>query len=261
MQHVDVKVHDGVATLLMDRKPVRNALSPGLITDLQQAFSDVHQEKRVRSVVLAGAGDHFCSGVDLSTLQEINQAGDFEAFGQWHAYWHQLTETIEQMLRFPKPIVAAVDGGAVGAGFALALAADMIVCSQSAFFTAAAQSRGLVGGATVALLHFRLGGAITSRLIHTGEIVDAEQAARIHLTSAVVPSEQVWGAACDLGRRSAGGPAESSAATKRLLNETIGESLFSQLAAAAAASATACTTEAATEGVSAFLDKRDAAWP
>lgn len=261
MQHVDVKVHDGVGTILMDRQHVHNAVSLAMMDDLQQALSDLHQEKRVRSVVLAGSGGHFCSGVDLSLLDEISRGDPANTFSLWHEYWSRLTETLEHILRFPKPVIAAVDGAAVGAGFSLALAADIIVASEESYFTAAAPARGLVGGATAALLNFRIGGSLATRLCLTSEQVSAAEAQRIGLCARVVDSDQVWVVACEVARSTHAGPAEAVTATKRLLNETIGETLLSQLAAAGAASATACTTEAATEGVRAFLEKRDPHWP
>lgn len=261
MQYVDVKVHGNVGTILMDRPAACNSLSPGLIEDLKTAFSDLHQEKRVRSVVLSGAGDHFCSGTDLAIFSEIADMPEGESLAQWYTAWQHLTELFEQMLRFPKPIVAAVDGAAVGAGFGLALASDIIVPSGRANFSAAAVRRGLVGGATAALLQFRAGGAVAARMLLTGHSIDAAEAHRIGLSEQAVAPEQIWVAAKDIAGQCAHGPAEAIQATKRLLNESIGETLMTQLSAGAAVAATVCTTEAATEGITAFLEKREPKWP
>ena len=122
MQHVDVKVHESIATITLNRPKSRNALSPAVILDLRTAISDVHQEKRVHAVVLTGSGEHFCSGMDFSVLAEIADLPSAEALPEWFATWQQLTELLQDILRLPKPVVAAVDGAALGAGFGLALA-------------------------------------------------------------------------------------------------------------------------------------------
>jgi enoyl-CoA hydratase/carnithine racemase len=245
----------------MDRPAVRNALNPQLIEDLSTAFSDVHQEKRVGAVVLTGAGDHFCSGIDLRVFSEITEMPEHTALPEWFSAWRHLTELIEQMLRFPKPIIAAVDGAALGAGFGLALASDLLVASSRASLGAVAIQRGLVGGATAALLSFRIGGASAARLVLTGQTIDATEAHRIGLCTEPVDPEQIWVAASQLAAQCSEAPREAVQATKRLLNEGIGEALLSQLSAGAADSATACTTESATEGIRSFLERRDPQWP
>ncbi|MEM9368679.1 MAG: enoyl-CoA hydratase/isomerase family protein [Planctomycetota bacterium] len=261
MQHVDVRVHDGVATVLMERESKHAALDPSLLQDLRQAISDVHQEKRVRAMVLASRGETFCSGVDLGVLHRINELPEAERPGQWFEYWRQVAETCEDLLRLPKPAVAAVDGACLGAGLSLILACDLVIASNRSRFSANASRWGLVGGTTAALLAFRFGGAVASRLALTGASIDAEQARELGwLGSSPVPPDQVWVQACECANRAASGSPEAVAATKRLVNETVGEQLMSHLAGAAAASATLCSTESAQEGVRAFVEKRDPKW-
>jgi enoyl-CoA hydratase/carnithine racemase len=260
VQYVDVKIHSNVATILMDRPQVRNALNPQLLEDLATAFSDVHQENRVRAVVLAAAGEHFCAGLDLQVLGQIADLPAVDAFPQWLTIWRSLSELLEQMLRFPKPIVAAVDGAAMGAGLGLALAADLIVASTRAEFSAPAVRRGLVGGATAALLSFRCGGATAARMLLTGNSIDAAEGYRIGLCTAPVKSDQIWVAASELARQCTSAPREAIQATKRILNEGIGETLLTQLATGAADSATACTTESAADGIRSFLEDREPNW-
>jgi enoyl-CoA hydratase/carnithine racemase len=206
MQYVEVKVHNNVATILMNRANSRNALNPQLLEDLSTAFSDIHQEKRARAVVLASSGEHFCSGIDLQILAEIASMPEADALTEWFSIWRHLTELFELMLRFPKPIIAAVDGSAVGAGLGLALAADMIVASTRASFSAAAVRRGLVGGATAALLSFRLGGAIAARMLLTGQTISSTEAHRLGMCDPPVSSDQIWVAASDIAGQCALGP-------------------------------------------------------
>lgn len=261
MQYVDVKIHDQVATLLINRAAVANALSPQVIDDLRQAISDVHQEKRVRAVVLTGAGDHFCSGLDLQVLKESGELPAEQSLEQWHGLWSQITDLYEDLLRFPKPIVAAVDGMASGAGFGLALAADIIVATNRAAFCAVAVRRGLVGGSTTALLAFRAGAAIAARMSLMGVPITSDEAHRLGLCLAPVIPQQIWVYASEVAKECSEGPREAIQATKRVLNESIGESLLMQLSATAADSAAACTTESAAEGIRAYLQRRTPLWP
>ncbi|TWU63213.1 enoyl-CoA hydratase/isomerase family protein [Crateriforma conspicua] len=260
MQHVDVKVHEEIATIVLDRPQVRNALSPGLLEDLNQAFSDVHQEKRVRAVVLTGAGSDFCSGLDLGVLKEINELPESESLAQSHQYWRQWAESIEVVLRFPKPVVAAVDGLAAGAGLSLALASDLMVLSHGATLSAPAIRHGLVGGITASLLAFRHGGALASQMALSGDAMNAEAAVARGIACHAVDSEQIWVAACDWARRCTQGPAAAIQATKRVINESIGEALISQISAAAAAGAAGCSHETAAQGIQAFVEKTDPQW-
>ena len=260
MQHIDVKVHQNIATILLDRDGRCQALSPAMIDDLKLAFSDVHQEKRVEAVVLTASGPHFCSGLDMHLMKDITDLPAPDSANQWISVWTQFTELIEQMLLFPKPVIAAVDGAALGGGFALALASDMIVASEKASFGAVSIRRGIVGGATTSLLSFRVGGAIAARLSLSGEAIDAKEAFRLGLCCQVVPADQIWVAACQWAGRCTGLPREAVQATKRMLNESIGEGMLTQMSAAAATSAASCTTESAAEGIRAFCEKRTPDW-
>lgn len=261
MNLVDVKVHAPTATILMDRSVSGNALDERLIADLTQALDDLHQEKRVRAIVLTGAGEDFCLGMDLHELHEHTTVDELEAMPLWIQQWQRLAELIEKLLRFPKPIIAAVDGKAHGAGFSLALASDMIVASESAQFGASAIRRGMVAGVLAPLLAFRAGSSVASRLLLTGDSLTSLEATNFGMVAKRVPSHQIWVAANELAGRCATWPASPLAVSKRLLNETIGESLLTFISVGAATGATACTTETAAEGLKAFVEERDAKWP
>src|SRR5262245_9703449 len=93
-------------TIVLNRPDKRNALSRQMLTDLAQALDDFHQERKVRAVILTGAGPAFCAGMDLSEMQETSQRPD--AHLQWHSDAVQYRELLDLMLHFPKPIIAAV---------------------------------------------------------------------------------------------------------------------------------------------------------
>ena len=261
MQHVDVKVTGAVGTILMRRPEVRGALNPVMIADLMTAWGDLHRERRVRAVILAGGGPHFCSGLDLAVMKQIDALPTEQASSQWFRLWQSLTELLETMLRFPKPIIAAVDGVADGAGLALCLACDLVVAGDEARFAASAARRGLVGATTAVLLKHRLGHASAAELTMSPTEWDATEAAARGLVSRVVSSDQVWVAAQTLGETVGAGDAAAIAGTKRVLNETVGEALLSQMTAAACDGATFCATESAREGLAAFVEKRDPKFP
>ena len=256
---VRVKVHAPSGTIIMDRPERRNALSRAMLRDLQQALEDLHQERRVRAVILTGAGTAFCSGMDLIEMRETSQADD--PHPQWYADAIQYKELIESMLRFPKPIIAAVNGPAVAGGAGLVMASDLVVACPRATFGLPEPRRGIVSGLVAPLLTFRVGGSQAARLLLTAELIDAEEAHRIGLYHEIVDNQQLWARGHALAETCARSPAEALQLTKRLLNETIGEHLGTLLSAGAAASATARTTEAAAEGLAAFVEKREPKWP
>jgi enoyl-CoA hydratase/carnithine racemase len=261
MQHVDTKIVDQVATIVLDRPEVRNALNSRVIEELSQTLSDIHQEKRVRAVVLTGKGDHFCSGVDLKEFADYTQLEPLDAQQQWFTAWRELTELCETLLRFPKPVIAAIDGPAIGAGLAIALSADMIIMSDRGTMVANAAHRGLIGGVTAPLLEFRFGAAVAARMLLTGQPIDAEEAFRLGMCCEVTPSDQVWVVANQWAKHCQTAPDESLQATKRILNESIGETLLTNLASGAATGATLCHSESATEGIRSFVEKRLPDWP
>lgn len=256
MQHLELKIDGSIAWLMMGRAEKHAALNPRLLLDLRDGLDEVHQVPSVRAVVLSSQGPSFCSGVDISVLQEIRQLPEHEQLRQWLAYWRQLADVCETLLRFPKPIIAAVDGPAIGAGFALALACDLIVASEEASFSAGAVQRGLVGGITAALLSFRIGTSLAARMSLTGHPLSAAEADRAGLLCQTpVPTERLDEIAAYWANETARGFPQAILATKRLINESIGETMLTQLAAAAADSATACTTESAGDGIEAFMNK------
>lgn len=258
MSTVQVKKHVPSGTIVLDRPDKRNALSRQMMSDLQQAFSDLHQEKQVRAVVLTGAGSAFCGGMDLAEMLEASQRDDAQQ--QWFHDAVQYKELLETMLLFPKPIIAAVNGPAVAGGAGLVLGCDMVVGCPAARFGLPEPQRGLVAGLVAPLLTFRIGGGSAARLLLLADLIEAEEAHRLHLFHELVADDLVWARAHALAEQCSKAAPESLQLTKRLLNETIGDHLSVQLSSGAAASATARTTEAAAEGLDAFLSKREPEW-
>ncbi len=256
---IKIKKHAPSGTIMLNRPHKRNALSRELLADLQQAFEDLHMERSVRAVILTGAGSTFCAGMDLQ--QMLGTSKQPNALQMWHEDAVQYKELIETMLRFPKPIIAAVNGPAVAGGAGLVLASDIVIAAPEAKFGLPEPRRGLVAGLVSPLLVFRIGAGFAANLLLTGELISAEEAHRVHLYHELVSSDLIWARAHEIATICAKSAPESVLLTKRMINETIGEHLGVLLAAGAAASATARTTEAAAEGLAAFLDKREPHWP
>jgi enoyl-CoA hydratase/carnithine racemase len=258
---IKVKVNGCTGTIILDRAYACNALNREMVEQIAQAFDDLRQEKRVRGIVLTGAGPHFCSGVDLKELQESGPSDAPETLSQWHADASRLQALFEQMLQLPKPIIAAVDGSAWGAGFGLVLASDLVVASHRSTFAVPAPRMGLVSGLLAPLLYFRIGASLASQVLIGASELSAPDAKDLGFVHHLVASDHIWVRASGWVDSIAEGAAESIQLTKKMLNETIGEQLSTWLACGAAATATSLTTEAATEGLKAFVEKRPPKFP
>jgi methylglutaconyl-CoA hydratase len=256
---IKIKKHVPSGTIILNRPEKRNALSREVLVELQQAFEDLHQERSVRAVILTGAGTTFCAGMDLHQMLGTSQQPN--ALAMWHEDAVQYKELMETMLRFPKPIIAAVNGPAVAGGAGLVLASDIVLATPDGKFGFPEPRRGLVAGLVSPLLVFRIGAGYAANLLLTGELISAEEAYRVHLYHELVAGDLIWAKAHQTAALCAKSAPESLLLTKRMINETIGEHLAVLLAAGAATSATARTTEAAAEGLAAFLEKREPNWP
>jgi len=256
---VNLKVHGPAGTIILNRPEKHNALSRAMLTQLTQAFRDLHQERGVRAVVLTGAGSAFCTGIDLAEVRETQQSDD--PHEQWRDDALAYRNLLDLMLRFPKPIIAGVNGPASAGGAGLVLASDLVVAAREATFGLPDPRRGLVAGMVSPLLAFRIGGSQAARLLLTAELIDADEAHRRGLFHEIVENDVLWARCAELARRCEQSAPEALQLTKKMLNETVAEHLDTMLSAGAAVSATAHTTEAAAEGVAAFLEKRQPKWP
>jgi enoyl-CoA hydratase/carnithine racemase len=257
---VDVKVTGPVGTIVLNRPERRNALSRSMISQLQQALADLHLEKRVRAIVLTGAGTAFCAGMDLQEMQAAALLPEQDKQQDWGDSAENYRELIVQMLELPKPIIASVNGPAVAGGAGLVLASDIAVACASAQFGFPEPRRGIVAGVVAPLLAFRAGGGTAARLLLTASLYPAAEAQRLGIYHEMIDEARLWARCAQLAEECAEGAPEALQLTKRLLYETIGEQLSTQLSVGAAISATSRTTEAAKEGLTAFLEKRQPEW-
>jgi methylglutaconyl-CoA hydratase len=255
---VKVHVHEHTGTLVLNRPDKRNALSRELIADIDEALHDLHAQRGVRAVIVAASGPAFCAGMDLAEMQATSQEPD--ALARWHDDAKDYRDLVETMLRFPKPLVAAVQGPALAGGLGLVLACDIVLAAPEATFGLPEPKRGLVAAVVAPLMAFRIGGGRAAQLLLTAQTIASDEAHRIGLVHELVKRDQLWPRGQELAGVFAQCAPEALLMTKRMINETIGENLTTQLAAGAALSATARTTEAAKEGLAAFLEKREPRW-
>jgi methylglutaconyl-CoA hydratase len=259
MSLVKTHVHEDTGTLVLNRPEKRNALSRELIADIDTALHDLHAQRGVRAVILSASGPVFCAGMDLAEMQATSKEPD--ALERWHDDAQVYRELLETMLRFPKPLIAAVQGAALAGGLGLVLACDIVLAAPEATFALPEPKRGLVAGVVAPLLAFRIGAGRAAYALLRAEAIDSQEAYRIGLVHELVKADHLWPRGQQLAGEFAKSAPEALLMTKRMLNETIGESVFTQLGAGAALSATARTTEAAAEGLAAFLERRNPKWP
>ncbi len=242
-----------VLIVTLDGKNSRNSIGPELYREVQTTIIDAEGDPDIGAIVLTGAGSFFSSGGNVnallasaqSTLAEITENTD------------RLNAMIKSIVNCQKPVIAAVEGGAAGAGFSLAIACDMIVASETAKFTAAYVRVGLSpdGGAT----HF-LRSALPRQLVleicMLGQPVAASRLANAGLINRVVAEGTTLSGALEIARRLADGPPQAINTIKQLVNTAPGNDLATHLDAEALALNRARFGPEAAEGLSAFIEKR-----
>ncbi|RIK73205.1 MAG: enoyl-CoA hydratase/isomerase family protein [Planctomycetota bacterium] len=255
---VEVKVIEGAGTIILNRPDYGNALTRSMVQQLMEALDDLYLEKRARAIILTGAGDSFSIGADVQEMKADAESPSPEE--QWGEDAAGFRDLLVRMLEITKPIIAAVNGPALAAGAALVVASDMVVASREAQFGLPDARHGMVAGLAAPLLCFRIGAGHGARLLLTGQTIDAAEACRLGVFHELTDPDKVWARAMLLAQECACGAPEAIQLTKRLINETLGESLSTQLSAGAVMTATSRTTEAAEEGIAALLDGRKPQW-
>jgi len=248
----DVEKDGKISIITINRPKVMNALHPAANRELGEVFDDFCADPSQWIAIITGAGERaFSAGNDLK--HTAAGGGEVEMMPRGFG---GLTSRFDN----DKPIIAAVSGPALAGGAGLALASDIVIAAPEAKFGLPEPRRGIVAGLVAPLLAFRVGGGQAARLLLSAELIDAGEAHRIGLYHEIVKSDLIWARAHEIAKECAKGAPEALQLTKRMLNETIGESLTTMISAGAAVSATARTTAAATEGLAAFFEKREADW-
>ncbi|WP_299358354.1 oxepin-CoA hydrolase, alternative type [uncultured Paracoccus sp.] len=233
----------------------RNALSPDFTAGLRSALAQATAAPRIASVIVTGEGGFFCAGGDLTVLQNAGQMTEAQRRGRIA----DLAQLMREVMGCARPVIAAVDGGAAGAGFSLAFACDLIVAARDAKFTAAYVNAGLVpdGGLTGSLMA-ALPPALASEIALTGRPVGAERLHALGAINELTEPGQALEAANALADRLAQGPAEAQASIKKLMVGARAQLMEQQFEAETPHMARALAGSEAAEGMAAFLTKRPA---
>jgi len=242
--------------LTLNRPGARNALGPELVEALTAAVREAGSDPSVRALVLAGAGEAFCAGADLSVLKALRDAGPAENA----ADSRRLKALYLALLTSPLPIVAAVGGPALAGGCGLATACDLVLAAPEATFGYPEVKVGFVAAMVSVLLVRQVGERAARTLLLTGRALDAEEARAIGLVTRVVPAGALVEEALAEARRLAGGAPGALALTKELLLKAAGMPLAEALDLAASANLLARQGDEVREGVEAFLEKRKPSW-
>jgi 2-(1,2-epoxy-1,2-dihydrophenyl)acetyl-CoA isomerase len=258
LQTVNVYRSDGAATVELNRPQALNAWNAQLGADLLAALQMLAEDDSARAILITGAGRAFSSGADLKDIS----GGDATPEGRPDVYktlterYHPIMHAIREM---PKPVIAAVNGPAVGIGCSLALCCDLIVAAQSAYFLLAFVNIGLVpdGGSSL-FVPTRVGMARATELSMLGERLGASDALEWGLINRVVPDADLQQESAALAARLAAGPTRSYAGTKRQLNNWLYSRMEEQLELEARVQQEMAGSDDFLEGAMAFVEKRAA---
>jgi 2-(1,2-epoxy-1,2-dihydrophenyl)acetyl-CoA isomerase len=217
LETVELTVAERVAWIVLNRPEALNAWTRQLGEEMGAALEYAANDPEVRAIVFSGAGRAFSAGADLKATPELGENGKPDVLTRLRAVYNPL---ILRVRTVPKPVIAAVNGPAVGIGCSLALAADLIVAAESAYFLMAFVNIGLgLDGGASALLPARVGSARAFEIAYLGEKIPAPQALDWGLINRVVPGDELSDTVTALAGRLASGPPGSYANIKRAIND------------------------------------------
>jgi enoyl-CoA hydratase/carnithine racemase len=249
----------GIAILTLNRPQARNSLSEALLKALSDALSAIAHDRTVRAVVIAANGPAFSAGHDL---KELNAHRSDEDRGR--AYFKHImnlcSRVMQQVVTLPQPVIAAVQATATAAGCQLVASCDLAIASQAAKFATPGVNIGLFCSTPMVALSRNVSRKQAMQMLLTGDLISAEEAARIGLVNEVVPAGEERAAALKLAAKIAG---------KSTLTVKIGKEAFYRQAEMPLADAYDYASQVmvenmlardAEEGINAFIEKRDAKW-
>jgi enoyl-CoA hydratase len=245
---VDVTRQGHTAVVTINRPERRNALNAEVIGGIGVAFTEAERDPDVRVVVLTGTGDQaFCAGGDLRDRGTPPPPG---------------TPGLEVFTNrcYPKPVICAVNGPAMGGGFELAMASDIVIAADHAMFGMPEVKRGLVGAGCSTRLSARVPPAIAYELGFTGDSIDVSRAYALGLVNEVVPRAELMGRALAMADRIAANAPLALRVTKELMWQEMGMHDQEEWTAIRAQAAPVFASEDAKEGAAAFAEKRPPVW-
>jgi 2-(1,2-epoxy-1,2-dihydrophenyl)acetyl-CoA isomerase len=252
MQTILYEVGNGVGTITFNRPEALNATNDEFYQELSGLIRDIAEDSAVGCVVITGAGRGFCAGADVKSMNP-----DMQLLARRKRHRGILSNVLRPLVNLEKPVIAAVNGPAVGAGFNIALAADILIASEKAVFSQIFTRLGLVPDLGGLYLLTRVVGLNKAKeLCFTARKIDAAEALSLGIANRMVPADQLLSAAMSLAQEIAAGPPTALAMIKTLLNKSSTSSLEQMLEYEGYAQTLAYTTPEHREGVAAFREKR-----
>jgi len=261
-QNIIFEKEGAIATLTLNRPEILNAWNIAMAEESEAALELVRKDNDIRVLIITGAGKGFSSGADLTVLGggSIDTLKfDDGLVGQRMRGRASVVTLVVTIYNLPKPVIAAVNGVAAGAGFSIALACDVRIASEKARFSQIFVKRGLIpdSGSTFFLPRL-VGMAKACELVFTGDMVDAAEAQRIGLVSRVVPHDDLMKVTRELAERIANGPPITIQLSKMALRRgSVATSVDDQVDYENLVQHMLFATEDFREGVQAFLEKRN----
>jgi enoyl-CoA hydratase len=252
-EHIIQEAKDGIVTITFNRPKALNALNRALLAELNQALEEIEKDDEVRILILTGAGDKaFVAGADITELAACNtlQAKRFAKLGQ---------QTVSRLQALDIPVIAAVNGFALGGGSEIALACDFIYAAESATFGLPEITLGLIPGfGGTQRLPRLLGAGRAKELIFTGQMVPAAEALTMGWVNTVCPAEELMAAVHKTAAAMAAKGRVALRAAKQAINNGLNTDLTTGLNLELDAFAICMASSDAKEGTAAFLEKRKA---
>jgi methylglutaconyl-CoA hydratase len=255
-EHILVQLANGVKTITLNRPEKRNALSPALIEELIAALEEAASSD-CSAVILTGAGPAFCAGVDAAYL-----GGSQSHTPEQHRHdAEKIAHLLRMLYDFPKPVIAAVNGPAIGSGMSLATLPAFTLATPWARFAFNEVRMGFVPAIAATFLLRQVGEKRTRELLLTGRMLKAEEALHMGLVTEVVAAEELMQTAHSLAKTLTQNSPQAMMALKQLLGAHSHRKLDEELEKAIEVNAQQRMTADFEEGVKAFLEQRKAEWP
>ncbi|MCL2760634.1 MAG: enoyl-CoA hydratase-related protein [Desulfuromonadales bacterium] len=249
-KYLDISYDNGVATVSLNRPCMGNAINESFIEELEEAFNSLNKESSVKGVLITGAGKHFCAGADIGGMLPLSpvEATRFASKGQ------KLMFTIAE---FSKPVIAAVNGAAMGGGLELALSCDFIVAAETARFAFPEINLGIIPGfgGTQRLTRL-IGRSKAKQMVFTGAAIEAREALRIGLINSIFPDESLIYDALTLLHKICDKGLLSLRMAKEVINRGYDLDLANACFMERDAFAICFSSEDQKEGMTAFMEKR-----
>ena len=254
---LNVEIRSGVARVTLDRPELRNAFDDALIRELQSAFEKLGKDNSVRALVLAGNGPAFCAGADLNWMKRMAGYGYDENLADARA----LAAMLATLDRLPKPTIARVHGPVFAGGTGLVAACDIAIGTPEAKFCFSEAKLGL-SPATISPYVIRaIGERMARRYFLSAEVFDAEEAYRIGMLSALVPSTELDSVIETITKHLLAGGPEAHAKIKDLIRAVAYRPVDDALSADTATRiAGVRASPEGREGIASFLEKRKPSW-